>query len=255
MIDMHTMVITGGTGRIGACLTRHFLNQEWTVVVTTRRDLTPERMEKDLGLPPNSGRLHLCRVDLENEDASHHVAAYLDAHGLRPQALINNARSLDHLKLDDHGRPSRAGWLGEYRLDVVASYELSMALAEQSESRLETIVNISSIYGLVAPRPLLYDDFQQQSPVHYGVAKAALIHLTKDLAVRLADRRIRVNTVSFGGVEGRVGEEFKKRYAQFCPQGRMLNDDDLAGPVDFLVSPSSSGVTGHNLIVDGGWTI
>jgi NAD(P)-dependent dehydrogenase (short-subunit alcohol dehydrogenase family) len=79
--------------------------------------------------------------------------------------------------------------------------------------------------------------------------------LTKELAVRLAGRHIRVNAISFGGVEGRVNEAFKARYAQFCPLGRMLNDNDLAGPVEFLATPASSGVTGHNLVVDGGWTI
>jgi NAD(P)-dependent dehydrogenase (short-subunit alcohol dehydrogenase family) len=91
--------------------------------------------------------------------------------------------------------------------------------------------------------------------VHYGVVKAALIHLTKELAVRFADKNIRVNAVSFGGVEGRVDNQFKKRYADLCPNGRMLNDNDLTGAIDFLISRNSLAVTGHNLVVDGGWTI
>ncbi|NMC43495.1 MAG: SDR family oxidoreductase [candidate division Zixibacteria bacterium] len=251
---MNTILITGGTGRIGVCLTKHFLHQEGTVVITSRRELTPQQIS-DLFGPASPGRFHLCRVDLETENAAAIVVEYLDRHNLRPQALVNNARDLDHLKLDDRGRPSRAGWLGEYTLDVVAAYELSMALTEQPGSKLETIINISSMNGVVVPTLQLYDDAPRQSPLHYGVAKAALIHLSKELAVRLADRHIRVNTISYGGVEGRVNEEFKKRYAQFCPLGRMLTDDDLAGPVEFLATPASSGVTGHNLVVDGGWTI
>lgn len=251
---MNTILITGGTGRIGVCLTKHFLKRLWTVVITSRRDLAPRQISDMFG-PASPGRFHLCRVDLETESAAAIVVEYLDRHNLRPQALVNNARNLDHLKLDDRGRPSRAGWLGEYTLDVVAAYELSMALTEQPGSKLETIVNISSMNGVVVPTLQLYDDAPRQSPLHYGVAKAALIHLSKELAVRLADRHIRVNTISYGGVEGRVNEEFKKRYAQFCPLGRMLVDDDLAGPVEFLATPASSGVTGHNLVVDGGWTI
>lgn len=251
---MNTILITGGTGRIGVCLTKHFLHREWTVVTTSRRELTRQQISDMFG-PASPGRIHLCRVDLETENMAATIVEYLDRHNLRPQALVNNARNLGHLKLDDRGHPSRAGWLGEYTLDVVAAYELSMALTEQSGSKLETIVNISSMNGVVVPTLQLYDDAPRQSPLHYGVAKAALIHLSKELAVRLADRHIRVNTVSFGGVEGRVNEEFKKRYAQFCPLGRMLNDDDLAGPVEFLATPASSGVTGHNLVVDGGWTI
>jgi NAD(P)-dependent dehydrogenase (short-subunit alcohol dehydrogenase family) len=255
MSDAQTIVLTGGTGRIGARLTRHFLERGWTVVITSRRDLTAEAFGKDLGGVGQSGRLHVCRVDLEADDASGRVVAFLDAHGLKPHALINNARNLDHLKLDEAGRPSRAAWLQEYCLDVVAAYELSMALADQADSRLNAIINVGSINGITAPRGPLYDDLQRQSPVHYGTAKAALIHLTKELAVRLAGRNIRVNAVSYGGVEGRAGDKFKDRYARLCPQGRMLDDRDLAGPMEFLVSAASAGVTGHNLVVDGGWTL
>lgn len=255
MDEIRTILITGGAGRIGACLTRYFLEHDWTVVITSRRDLTSDKFSIDIGLPSVSTRLYICRVDLEAEDASRRVVSFLDNNGLKPTTLVNNARNLDHLKLDGKGHPSRTGWLGEYTLDVVAAYELSMTLAEQPDSKLETVVNISSMNGLVVPTMQLYDDFPRQSPLHYGVAKAALIHLTKELAVRLADRHIRVNAISFGGVEGRVNEAFKARYAQFCPLGRMLNNNDLAGPVEFLATPASSGVTGHNLVVDGGWTI
>ncbi len=92
-------------------------------------------------------------------------------------------------------------------------------------------------------------------PVNYLAAKAAHIHLTHDLAVRLAKKNVRVNCISYGGIEGRVDEAFKERYAQMCPSGRMLNDSDLAGPVMFLLSEAASGVTGHNLVADGGWSL
>mgnify|MGYP003739618353 FL=1 len=127
-----------------------------------------------------------------------------------------------------------------------------MALTNLPDSRLSSIVNISSMYGIVAPNPLLYDDGLKNSPVHYGVCKAALIHLTKELAVRLAPRNIRVNAISFGGVEGRVDEAFKSRYARLCPLGKMLTEEDLGGSVEFLASEQSRGITGHNLVVDGG---
>ena len=66
------------------------------------------------------------------------------------------------------------------------------------------MINISSIYGLVVPNLTIYESKNASVPVHYGVAKAALDHLTKELAVRLADHGIRVNAVAFGGVEGRA---------------------------------------------------
>jgi hypothetical protein len=101
----------------------------------------------------------------------------------------------------------------------------------------------------------LYSDAVNQSPLHYGVAKAALQQLTRELAVRLANRDIQVNCVAFGGVEGRVDDAFKQRYAQLCPMGRMLREEEVVTPVDMLLSDGCSGVTGHTLAVDGGWGI
>ena len=131
----------------------------------------------------------------------------------------------------------------------------SLALTDLDGSRLAKVINIGSQYGLVAVNPHLYSDLSSQSPIHYGVAKAALVHLTKELSVRLASKQIYVNCVAYGGVEGRVNVDFQERYASLCPIGRMLNEDDLNGPIEFLLSDSSSGMTGHTLTVDGGWTL
>jgi NAD(P)-dependent dehydrogenase (short-subunit alcohol dehydrogenase family) len=107
----------------------------------------------------------------------------------------------------------------------------------------------------VAANPGLYENPASQSPLHYGVAKAALAHLTRELAVRLAPAGIQVNCIAFGGVEGRVDAEFRQRYAKLCPLGRMLNEGEVAGPVDMLLSDHFTAMTGHVLAVDGGWTI
>jgi len=143
----------------------------------------------------------------------------------------------------------------EFYLNVVAAYELTTRLVVQESCVLENIINISSIYGVVAPNQRLYLDPEKQSPIHYGVCKAALLHLTKELAVRLAPRNIRVNAISYGGVEGRVNEDFLDRYSALCPQGRMLNEADIAWPALFLAGRGAAGITGHNMMVDGGWSV
>lgn len=178
----------------------------------------------------------------------------LDQLGLEPDSLINNARSLSSLRVGELGITAREDFLAEFSLGVIVPYELVMALAFRPLSKLRSVVNIGSIYGSVAPNQNLYEDPVRQSPIQYGVSKAAVAHLSKELAVRLAPKGIRVNCVALGGVEGRADERFKSRYGSLCPAGRMLNEDEVSGPVDMLLSQCGAGVSGHVLLVDGGWT-
>lgn len=120
---------------------------------------------------------------------------------------------------------------------------------------LEKVINIASMYGVVVPNHSLYEDKAHVAPIHYGTVKAAMIHLTKELAVRLIDKNIIVNAISYGGVEGRVNEEFLQRYKTLCPQKKMLKEKEVSGSVLFLISNMSNSMIGHNLIVDGGWSL
>ena len=246
------ILITGASGRVGRILVDHFLRAGTTVIGTVRRLESVKALES---LHAGYGEsLVVLRGDLTDSGCVKAIACELSERGLLPFAVVNNARSLESLAVGEQGRVSRENFLNEYLLDVVVPYELTMELAQQRESGLRSVINIGSQYGVVAGNPSLYADAEKGTPIHYGVAKAAVVHLTRELAVRLAPRRIRVNCVSFGGIEGRVDAAFQARYAGLCPQGRMLKEADISGPVEFLASDSSSGMTGHNLVVDGGWT-
>lgn len=248
-----TILITGGTGKFGYMFVSHFLTAGDCVIVTCRSDESLEKLSTDY---PNAGnKLIRIKVDLTEPAAIPALIDQLNAQDLYPDCLVNNARSIRFLKIDQNGLVSRENFVNEYLLDVIVPYELTMALMMQRGSQLCRVVNIGSMYGTVAANPHLYADPVQQSPLQYSVAKAALAHLTKELAVRLACKGIQVNCVAFGGVEGRVDDEFKQRYAQLCPMGRMLRDDEVVGPVEMLLSDKCSGITGHILAVDGGWGI
>lgn len=248
-----TILITGATGKLGTVFVDHFLNKGFDVIFTSRseekiQDFISQRTSK-------KALLHGIAVDLETTDAIQHIINRLEEQALWPTTLVNNARNPRHLKMAQPNQPSRENWVGEYLLDVVIPYDLSMAIAAHPSSRLKSVVNIASMYGVVAPNPSLYENHAAQSPVHYSVAKAAVIHLTKEMAVRLSGKGIRVNAISYGGVAGRVNEAFKQRYAALCPIGRMLEDEEVAGSLEFLASDLSAGMTGHNMVVDGGWSI
>lgn len=252
-MNSRVILITGGSGKFGRSLLGHFLNKGCVVIFTASSEQSINAVYAEF----DNKREHLFgfQQDFTKEGFAIELVRQLSEQGLCPDGLVNNARSLAFLKMEADGSVSRSNFISEYLVDVVAPYELTMALACASESRLSHVVNIGSQYGSVAANPALYDDHAQQSPIHYGVSKAALAHLTKELAVRLADRNIQVNCVAFGGVEGRVDEKFKARYQKLAPLGRMLRDDEVAGPVDYLLSDMSSGMTGQVMAVDGGWGI
>ena len=240
------VLITGGTGKIGSRLVAHFHSQGRTVVFTSRSD---ENIAKVV-----SGREGLVgiKVDFRDEAAVDVIIAALNRLDVEVSALVNNARDLDALGVDEDGTVPGANWLAEYRIDVVMPYQLSTALAKRGG--LKKVVNVSSMYGMNSFNPHLYEG-PFRPPLQYACAKAALIHLTKCLAVQFAPQTIAVNCVTYGGVEGRVDDGFKKRYAELCPMGRMMKDDETVGSVDFLLSDKAVYITGQNIVVDGGWSI
>lgn len=252
-MGFRTILITGATGKFGRALTSNFLAAGDRVVAVCR---TEESLQKLVSEYSDADKhLTAIKADLTDTAATSLILSELESNSLRPDCLVNSARNIASLEIEDNGLVSRKNFSDEYLLDVIVPYELTMALSMQKNSQLQRVVNIGSMYGMVAANPQLYTDLDKQSPVHYGVAKAGLAHLTKELAVRLAGKGIQVNCVAYGGVEGRVDEAFKQRYAQLCPMGRMLTKDEIVGPVDMLLSDKCSGVTGQTLPVDGGWGI
>ena len=122
-----------------------------------------------------------------------------------------------------------------------------------------SIVNVSSIYGILSPVQSLYD-FRRAAgeefvkPVAYSVSKSAVLNLTRYLATYWAKSGVRVNTVTLAGVANDQPREFVDAYTARIPVGRMAEPNEYLGAVVFLASDASSYVTGANLVVDGGWS-
>lgn len=122
-----------------------------------------------------------------------------------------------------------------------------------------SIVNVSSIYGMLSPVQELYD-FRRAAgetffkPVAYSVSKSALYNLTRYLATYWARSGVRVNTLTLAGVFDDQPQEFLDAYTARMPLGRMAEASEVVGPVVFLASDASSYVTGANVVVDGGWS-
>ena len=121
-----------------------------------------------------------------------------------------------------------------------------------------SVVTLGSMYGVVSPKAPLYDHFNDgagsvKNPA-YGASKAALLSVTKQYGTYLAPQGIRVNMLTLGGVAAGQDTEFVSKFVEHVPQGRMVERDELPGALVFLISDDSSAMTGHNMIVDGGYT-
>lgn len=246
-----TILITGGTGKFGRQFVKAFERKGWFVVFTTTDQSRATELIQSEGLSNTKG----IEIDLMGEDSTESLVEELQKLDIEVNHLVNNARSLSSLKINDAGRTERKDFQAEYLMDVIVPYELSMELVRVQSLQLKTITNIGSQYGLVAANPHLYRDYLKQSPIQYGVAKAALNHLTKELAVRFAKANIRVNCIAYGGVEGRVDDEFKNRYSKLTPSEKMLAEQDIVGPLESILNDGNSAITGHTLVADGGWSL
>jgi len=248
---INSLMITGGSGKVGFQLIKSYLDKKFIVITTTRNKKS--LLDKLNSFLFDEKLLHIIEVDFDSEDALNVIENYLLENRLKVNTVIHNARNIEYLKINKDGSISDHNFKGELFIGVIFPYKLTMLLRKM-DIDLKNVIFISSMYGVVGPNPMLYEDFNMQSPIHYGIGKAAQIHMVKELAIRMADE-IRVNCVSFGGIKGRVDDEFLRRYKSLNPQNRMLEETDVVAPIDFLVQDSSANMTGQNIIIDNGWTL
>jgi NAD(P)-dependent dehydrogenase (short-subunit alcohol dehydrogenase family) len=151
-------------------------------------------------------------------------------------------------------RQSVNAWDRALRVNLTAPF----ILVQEAQVALEktekgSVILIASTYGLVGPDMRLYDGTTMANPAAYGASKGGLLQLTRYLATTLAPH-VRVNAISPGGIWRDQPEVFRKRYEARTPLCRMGTEEDLKGAVAYLASDLSNYATGHNLIVDGGFT-
>jgi NAD(P)-dependent dehydrogenase (short-subunit alcohol dehydrogenase family) len=166
---------------------------------------------------------------------------------------------------------SLEGWQLVLRAELDGLFLVTQAVGKTMErAGAGSMIFLSSIYGIVGNDQHIYEgsnlrelylgdesDESKQVYAHpvYAAAKGAVISLTRFLAAYWGDKNIRVNCISPGGLaHPGENEEFLKRYSARVPLGRKGGLDDVSGAVVYLASDASAYVTGHNLVVDGGWT-
>jgi len=250
-------VITGGAGHIGATVADGLAELGASVALI---DLNRERSEAVArGISAKwDGEAIGYTADLETSENILATVEDIRKHFKRVDIVVNCAALVGTTPLSGWVVPfeqqSAETWRRALEVNLTAPFVLLQALSKDlRESGFGSIVNVSSIYGLVAPDWRLYEGTEIASPAAYAASKAGLIQLTRWLSTTLAPH-VRANAIAPGGVFRNTAEPFLGRYTARTPLGRMATEEDIKGAVAFLASDLSAYVTGQCLAVDGGWT-
>ena len=251
-------LITGATGGLGKVMADTLAELGADLVLVDRPgsdfDSLSANLIKRWGVKIES---QVC--DLEQQAQRTELIDWLKNSGQRLNILINNAAFVGTSDLQGWAVPFEQQtietWRRALEVNLTAIFDLCQGLTPLLKvAESASIINIASIYGIYGPDWSLYEGTNISNPAAYGASKGGLIQFTRWLATTIAPR-IRVNTISPGGVFRNQQEAFVKRYEVKTPLGRMASEDDFRGAIAYLASDLSKYVTGHNLAVDGGWGV
>lgn len=256
MLNDKVVVITGGAGLIGRAFVRCIVEHGGIAVVADVNKQAGSECIDEVQAGNSQAKIEFVEVDITSKESLTKMLSCLhDKHG-RIDALVNNAyprnknygRKFEEVAYDDFCQ-NVSMHLGGYFLTAqqVAAY-----FKKQGHG---SIINMASIYGVVAPRFGIYEGTNMTVPIEYAAIKSAVIHLTKYLAQYLKGRDIRVNCISPGGILDGQSPEFVSRYNSLAATKGMLDAKDLQGVLLFLLSDMSRFVNGQNIVVDDGWLL
>jgi len=235
--------ITGSNGKIGRVICQKLIKLGAIVIHT---DIKKNKI--------NSKNSFFFKADLTSKKEIDLMVAKINKRFKKIDILINNA---GHVATSDFKKKNdKLSYNEEYiKLNLNNTiYLTGLIIPSLKKSKEGSIINICSIYSFLAFDYNLYKGTKMKNPLAYGVSKAGLMHYSKMLSTSLAPK-IRVNSISPGGIFRNQPKNFIKKYLLKTPLNRMGNESDIANAVIFFSSGLSSYITGHNLIVDGGYSV
>jgi NAD(P)-dependent dehydrogenase (short-subunit alcohol dehydrogenase family) len=256
MLNNRVIVITGGAGLIGQEFIKTVVEESGIAIIADINDEVGNRVKDDLSTELNSNNIDFIKLDITSKDSLLNCITYLDTKYGRIDALVNNAyprnknygRHFFDVEYSDFVENTGLN-LGGY---FTASQQFALYFQKQGYGN---IINISSIYGVVAPKFEVYENTPMTMPVEYAAIKAGLIHLTKYMAKYFKGMNIKVNALSPGGIFDSQPELFLEAYKKQCANKGMLDKSDMKGTLVYLLSDMSRYVNGQNIVVDDGFTL
>lgn len=252
LIKDKIIVVTGGAGLLGREFCKQIIENGGFVIIAEFNTEHAQRVRAEL----KSDRAFVERLDITSKISTENLIKKLHDKFGRIDGLVNSAyprnknygKHFFDIAYDDFCENVGMN-LGGYFLTCQI---FSKYFIEQGSGN---IVNISSIYGVVAPKFEIYENTSMTTPVEYAAIKSGLQHLTKYIAKFLKGKNIRVNSIALGGLEDGQPEEFLTAYKKQCLNKGMLDAQDISGTLIYLLSDLSEFVNGQNIVVDDGFIL
>ncbi len=252
-----TALITGGAGHLGYAMAEALAEAGCNIVLL---DIDTNAVaKKSVTLAKRyKVRVMALNIDLTDTRAVARVPSEIKQKMKCLDILINCAALVGTSHLKGWAVPFAQQDIGTWRRALEVNLTAVFALIQAChpllvKSKNGSVINIASIYGILGPDMNLYTGTVMGNPAAYAASKGGLVQLTRWLATSLAPS-VRVNTISIGGVFRNHKEPFLSRYKSKTPLKRMATEEDIKGAALFLASNLSQYVTGHNLIIDGGFS-
>jgi NAD(P)-dependent dehydrogenase (short-subunit alcohol dehydrogenase family) len=240
-------LIAGAAGLLGRQLVQYLLGQRAHVVAV---DIDIEKLNT---LYSEEKKVECSTLDLNDEQA---VKAFFSS-----CSRIDGAVNCSYPRNSKYGAHFYDVELASFNENVSLHLGASFLFMQQAASYFQreklpfSLVNIASVYGVIAPRFEVYDGLTMTMPVEYAAIKSALIHLSKYVVRYVANSDFRCNVVSPGGLFDHQPEAFLTRYQKLSLSKGMLDVEDVLGSIAFLLSDQSRYVNGQNLVVDDGFSL
>ena len=245
------IVVTGGAGAIGQSFVRGISDKGGIAIVADINLEAAELLAQDC-----AANVYAAHLDITNKDSVITLIFDLKQRYGHIDALVNNAypRNKNYgKKLED---VTYADFCDNVNMHLGGYFLVTQQFCSKFKDQgFGNVVNISSIYGSMAPRFQIYEGTPMTLPVEYAAIKSAIEQLTRYFAQYFKGTGIRVNCLSPGGILAGQPNNFLEAYNQHCATKGMLDADDLLGALIFLLSDESSYMTGQNLLIDDGFSL
>ena len=268
-----TVIITGGTGLLGSVYTHSLLSLGASVIVIDKKiDKTKfiKNLVKEYNLTKEIiNKIKFVKCDITDKKQIDKSFKKIRSNLKNLKVLINNAslvKQVGNDDLSDTYKPflqmKQKDWEDFFSVDLTGTLLVTQkCIPFLRKNGGGSIINISSTYGILSPDQRIYESLSPKNskqkiekPIGYSISKSGVLNMTRFLATKFAEDKIRVNTLTLGGVYANNPKTFVKSYSNKTPLRRMADKNEYAGPIIFLATDASSYMTGSNLVVDGGWS-